>query len=651
MCQQKRHGASNYFFCRCFVVQYLPWCMAFLSSRVMLFVNEPRSIGIVTVFFCLACSSARDGGSDTGSIVREVATAAAPDVHESSIPGLEPIEDTGGATILEDGRPRLRTPRRGIPGEASRRERRAVEPEPWALPMPAVVRSHPSLPFTDPGSISVGTVTAGHLVRGKELPLRGPHHRVLEEHAARATRWGTEELVDALLAAATDVAAAHPGAVLSAGNIARRGGGRLPWSISHKAGRDADLGFYLVDEQGRDVQVDTLLQLAGPDGTVSWEGQELRFDVARNYLLLESLLLSDRISIQYVFVADFLVAQLRAEAKRRGAPGRVRKALETFVRQPRGTLPHDDHFHVRVSCSPEDRLEGCRNIVDGREVVPDDRSWRQRVASVEALLDAPEGATRRDAARTLGLLRAAGTREALEARLVDDDPEVRRAAFEALAVLWKRPPVEAIGAILRGSDDPAVLEIGMRLLRAGGRSSRSLVRDLTTDLRVIPDQRWFLDGEFVVRLEAAVVAGWLADERLFRPLAALAGDPDPRVRRVADWALRLTTNHAVLAPDGSPITDGEVLVEAWTSWQKKAGNKRARWLRDGFETAGVDVRRRSRAAARALLGMIVSGETHLAFNAQRILAAWCPGRGPGVGLQDRWWIRRKWKSGLERCFR
>ncbi len=530
-------------------------------------------------------------------------------------------------------------------------DRRGVEVEPWTLPMPVIGRIHPALPFTDPGSISVGTVTVGHLVRGKELPLSGPHHAVLAEHAARGTRRGTDELIGGILDAAGDVAAVHPTAVAGIGNIARGGGGRLPWSISHKAGRDADIGFYLVDGQGRDVLPDTLLQLAPPDGTVTWAGQELRFDVSRNYLLLESLVLSDRISIQYVFCADFLVKKLRAEAAHRGAPKLVRKALETFVRQPRGTLPHDDHFHVRIRCSSEDRLEGCRDIVGGHEVVPDDPAWRDRVSALEELLYAEDISTRRDAARALGLLKAVRSRSALEARLSDPEPTVRRAVFEALAVLWKRPPVEMIGDVVRSSDDPVMVEIGLRLLRTGGRRSRSLVQDLLEDPRALPDPRRFLDGELVVRREAAEVAGWLADGRLFLPLVALVADPDPGVARAADWALRLTTNHAVRGADGSEITDGAALAAAWVSWRRHAGGKRARWLRDGFDAVGVDVRRKTPRTAKALLGFIVSEESYLSFNAQRILADWCPGRGPGPGLQNRWWIRRMWKRGLKRCFR
>ena len=634
--------------------------MGILSSRVMLSRNEPRSLGIVTVLLVIACTSSPDGADRAAAQEQEIAVAVAVDPAPRHAEPASPAQVAIRPAVapradilpeIQDGKPRPRTPRRGDVPSAERRERRAVEAEPWTLPMPIVRRAHPSLPFTDPGSISVGTVTAGYLVRGREVPLTGSHHAVLYEHSLRGTRWGTDELVDGIIAAAARVAAEHPDAILGIGNVARSGGGRLPWSISHKAGRDADIGFYLVDAQGVDVLPDTLLQLAGPDGTVTWSGQDLHFDVSRNYLLIESLVLSERISTQYIFCADFLVKQLQAEARRRGAPRKVRKALETFIRQPRGTLPHDDHFHVRVRCSPEDRLEGCRDIVDGREVVPDDGPWRARVALLEGLLDAEDPATRADAAKALGLLRAGRSRAAIEPLLADRAPAVQRAALDALAVLWRSPPVDVLAAVVRASDDPAVVETALRLLRFGGRRSRGLVKELLADPRVLPDHRHFVDGELVVRKEAAEVAGWIASDRLFAPLVALVEDPDPRVRRAADWALRLTTNHVMRGTDGAEIADGAALAAAWEAWRKGAGGKRARWLRDGFDAAGLDVKRRTRQVARALLAFVVSEEAHLSFNAQRLLADWCPGRGPGPGLQDRWWIRRKWKAGLKRCFR
>jgi len=147
--------------------------------------------------------------------------------------------------------------------------RRLQEPEPWINPMPAVVRTHPSFPWTPGGSISVGTVVDGVLVRGMEMPLLGPHHQVLDEHSRRATRWGTDEIVTGLLKAAAHVASLFPTAKMGVGNIARNGGGRLPWSISHHAGRDADIAFYLVDAHGVDVIPDTLLKLAPPLGQIS----------------------------------------------------------------------------------------------------------------------------------------------------------------------------------------------------------------------------------------------------------------------------------------------------------------------------------------------------------------------------------------------
>ncbi|MBM4370785.1 MAG: HEAT repeat domain-containing protein [Deltaproteobacteria bacterium] len=554
-----------------------------------------------------------------------------------------------GFTLVPGGRGDEPGPRRGVEGPA-RGPRRTPAADPWSLPLPRRAPDHPTLPFTDPGSISVGTVVDGHLVRGREVPPAGPHHAVLAEHSPRGTRWGTDELVQALLQAAAHVAAEFPGARLGVGNVGRDGGGALPWSISHKAGRDADLAYYLVDEKGRDVLPDTLLVLAPPAGTVEWQGQTLRFDPARNYLLVEALLRSPGPGVQYIFCADHLVRLLREEARRRGAPREVRRALETFVRQPRGTLPHDDHFHVRVRCAPEDLLEGCRDIVEGREVVPDDAPRRERIRRLRTLLTGREAATRAAAAQALGLLRDRGAIPGLEARLEDPDPRVRGAALETLAVLWSRVPVARVAALAGASGDPAVVARCLGLLRGTGAKGAAAIGKLLEDPRVLPDPRLFPSGTLVVRREAARVAGWLATESLVAPLVTLAGDPDGGVRTAADHALRRITNHEVRDPSGREFTDPGALPAAWKAWLKGTGKGRDRWLRRGFEAAGVRIRTRSRAAARDLLDLIVSGEPHLAFNAQRVLHDWCPGRGPAVGLQDRWWIRRKWKAGVSRCF-
>ena len=86
----------------------------------------------------------------------------------------------------------------------------------------------------------------------------------LDDHLARAERAAAAagltltalqsnqegELVDAIQRAAALVARRQPGAVLGVGDLSQRGGGNVAFHRSHENGRDADLLFYSVDENG-----------------------------------------------------------------------------------------------------------------------------------------------------------------------------------------------------------------------------------------------------------------------------------------------------------------------------------------------------------------------------------------------------------------
>ncbi len=59
----------------------------------------------------------------------------------------------------------------------------------------------------------------------------------------------------------------------------------------------------------------------------------------------------------HIFVAAPLRARLLSFAERTGAPPNVRVRAAELMQQPRGALPHDDHFHVRIGCPPH--MTGC----------------------------------------------------------------------------------------------------------------------------------------------------------------------------------------------------------------------------------------------------------------------------------------------------
>jgi penicillin-insensitive murein endopeptidase len=175
--------------------------------------------------------------------------------------------------------------------------------------------------------------------------------------------WGTPELVRALERASAAVVAQHGNGVLSVGDLSQEQGGPLAGHRSHRNGRDADLGFYLLDgATGVPALVDRFLRVRRTGEVVLPRALQapsapaaLLFDDARNWTLVEALLRDPDARVQYVFVARHLRDRLLDEARRRGAPAWLVARAERVLLQPTHGNPHHDHFHVRVYCADRDR--------------------------------------------------------------------------------------------------------------------------------------------------------------------------------------------------------------------------------------------------------------------------------------------------------
>ena len=96
-------------------------------------------------------------------------------------------------------------------------------------------------------ALSVGSPNAGRLEGGVHLDLSKPYFRVLPASAAGDGRWGLPQLVHMLDRAARAVHKKFPGSVLDVGDLSKKGGGDVLRHHSHESGRDADVGFYVVD--------------------------------------------------------------------------------------------------------------------------------------------------------------------------------------------------------------------------------------------------------------------------------------------------------------------------------------------------------------------------------------------------------------------
>lgn len=218
-------------------------------------------------------------------------------------------------------------------------------PEGWVAPAPAASRS-------------IGYPWRGHLTGGHRL-AESNVLRYVDEDAPRGNFYGTRALVRMVERAAAYVDREAPGARLNVGELSRRGGGNVMGHRSHENGRDVDLGLYLLDEAGVSVEPGRFVSVRS-SGFGSWGGP-VQFDAARNWLLIEAMLMDPDATLQHIFVARGIRRRLLREAARQHADPQLIERAEVVVMPPLGSdHPHTNHFHVRIYC-PAGDVPLCRD--------------------------------------------------------------------------------------------------------------------------------------------------------------------------------------------------------------------------------------------------------------------------------------------------
>jgi penicillin-insensitive murein endopeptidase len=197
-----------------------------------------------------------------------------------------------------------------------------------------------------PGT-SIGSPTDGHLVGGAHL-ASSPYLRIYPVYASSDVRWGVEPLVGLIDRAAKSVHKQVPDAILSVGHLSKAGGGELDRHASHESGRDADIGFYVKNAAGKPIVADHMVAFVGDGTAPSWPGAH--FDDARNWSLVSAIVGDGHAKVTHIFVATPIRERLLSYATKIGASPAIRAKAAEVLAQPRGSLPHDDHFHVRIGC-------------------------------------------------------------------------------------------------------------------------------------------------------------------------------------------------------------------------------------------------------------------------------------------------------------
>jgi penicillin-insensitive murein endopeptidase len=208
---------------------------------------------------------------------------------------------------------------------------------------------------------SLGTTSAGMLCEGVMLPDRG--EGFLRGRPGEPTCAGVPRLIAALTNAASAMQASFPGTEdLRIGDVGAPHGGRHPRHASHRAGRDVDVLFYVEDAAGRPLRSAGFVAFSRFGHAFSPEGDLYFFDDARNWALVRTLLTDATIEVQWIFVSRGLKTRLLRYALEHESDADVLFRAAYVLQQPENARPHDDHFHVRIYCSEEERAAGCRDV-------------------------------------------------------------------------------------------------------------------------------------------------------------------------------------------------------------------------------------------------------------------------------------------------
>lgn len=205
---------------------------------------------------------------------------------------------------------------------------------------------------------SVGMPHNGAQTQSVELPRSGTGFTRYRPFGT--AYWGQPELVQAVLEVAATTHDSFGGPPLVLGDLSAKTGGKIPRHNSHRSGRDVDLLWHLLTPEGVPhravgfVRVDTDGLARDPAS-----GRVYRLHVERQWETVKGFLSSPQIEVQWMFCSRWIEALLIDYARARGEPNELVWRAETVMLQPADSLPHDDHIHMRISCTPETSVSGC----------------------------------------------------------------------------------------------------------------------------------------------------------------------------------------------------------------------------------------------------------------------------------------------------
>lgn len=185
---------------------------------------------------------------------------------------------------------------------------------------------------------SIGAPNRGRLRAGIPLP-EGDHWR-LREHRPRG--YGSKNTIAALLTAFRAYGTTHPdGPQIRLGEISRRTGGRVQPHVSHRSGRDVDIGY--------------VMKPSPLDEEHYWRRATAKtMDAAKTWTLVKELIATGQ--VQRIFISAKLQRVIAAEAAKELTPEELNLMFDAVNPDPRIMTivahehGHQDHMHVRFKC-------------------------------------------------------------------------------------------------------------------------------------------------------------------------------------------------------------------------------------------------------------------------------------------------------------
>lgn len=474
------------------------------------------------------------------------------------------------------------------------------------------------------GSVSLGGPSSGRLLNPVELPDEGRGYAIIKGMRSRQTNFGTRELIGGLERAFARVRRLHRGSVAAVGNLGSETGGKIRWSVSHQAGRDADIALYATDLKGRQVHPGRMLYF-GEDGR-SRNGR-YRFDTRRNLAFAVALLEDTEVAVQYLFVSEWLKTMMLDEGAKIGLSEELLARLAVVLHQPSDSNPHADHYHLRLYCTIEDRIQGCLNRGPTRPWV--DAGDAEMDANVDALVAALSISSTRlqgQVVDRLGALRAARALPALLATLSDPSKKVRAKALRAVSGLQTLDSLPGLLSAMRETEDPAWAR---KLFAAVLKMNHADTAPLAMGFLGSPED--FVAARVVKRAlpdlqhTAARILGRFGRKDAVSALIPLLGSSKKAVRMAAHDALLRSTNQRV---DGRALKSSSArrrskTLKRWRGFlAKHKADTWLQWMRLGFEARGIRFRGKmaSRAGVETLIKHIRHRDDIVGDNAIRVLS-------------------------------